>query len=349
MAFERARQDIEAVIGEISDELWEYLIRKHYVSEYVDGSMSAEDVAQEVRDIRQATGRRSGVRPTAPKMLTEKRGRATTSALEVRQTVIAQIVASYAAKQIDVKHFRDKALGGVLLQWAEVANWIDRQRQSDGEPTNWVDAPLPPGVDLGHLEDAILGRADHIPVRFPGAASALEHGYGYRYLLYGVPDHDRRRSVAVTVGGTLDWLRIISQRLGHRFAWEPAQATVFVLTGLPPAVEPYRAEATVIYSFPVLSRIKITVDPALSSHELRRQYSEVRQWMIGERFRPQTEKHLRLALVAAERDDEETWEDAWRKWNAEADNSDWTYDSEEHFARDAREALKRLLNPGFPE
>lgn len=335
--------------GPISDELWAYLVKKHYVAEYVDGTMSAEDVAREVRDMRRAVGRRSAARPDAPKMLTEKGGKAQASASEVRQSVIAQIVAKDAAKQIDVKRFREEALGGDLLQWAEVADWIDRQRQADGEPTNWVDAPLPPGVGLGHLENAIFGHEDHIPVRFPRAGRALQHDFGYRYLLYGLPDHDQRRSVAVTVGGVLDWLRLISERLGRRFSWEPAQATVFVLTGLPPAVEPYHAVVEFIYSFPVLSRMRISVDPTLSAHELRSLYSETRKWLIGNRFRPQTEKHLRLALAAAERDDEETWEDVWRKWNAEADHSGWTYASAEHFARDAREALKRLLNPGFSE
>lgn len=65
--------------------------------------------------------------------------------------------------------------------------------------------------------------------------TAEAYGYRYRELAYAVPGvaHVRRRRTAV--GGVLDDLGLISNRLAETYEWQAAQATTFVLTGIAPA------------------------------------------------------------------------------------------------------------------
>ena len=109
----------------------------------------------------------------------------------------------------------------------------------------------------------------------------------WSHLSYGTPDCDYLKYARVKAGSVLDDLRKTCEDLSKRYSWLPEQATVFVLTGI---VTIYSlARMTRIYkaTFPVTSRIEISVDPMVTAEELAEYYRPFRQRMMpGKRNRP---------------------------------------------------------------
>src|SRR5258706_258426 len=117
-----------------------------------------------------------------------------------------------------------------------------------------------------------------IPVtgRTPTMLSALSD-IAPRDLHFGLPD-DRADSEAQHViiteaGGVLDRLRQLSDKLGKKYAWEPAQASVFVLTGRAPLLAPIRAQAEWHgRAAPAPDRVVIIIDPAIYRKDVAAPY-----------------------------------------------------------------------------
>src|SRR5215471_1505489 len=64
-----------------------------------------------------------------------------------RTQILTRIIADDAAQDPAVIGFRDEVLGGVLLDWKEVQDWIRQQQEKEqGRPRMFLcDVPLPPG------------------------------------------------------------------------------------------------------------------------------------------------------------------------------------------------------------
>jgi hypothetical protein len=308
-ADEIRRQLSEELGKPVPDQLWEY----PQVQLWVRGVMtnpteSVSTLASRVRQFLHAAGVPLG-QPNAPNMITEgskaqRAPRSQPSARERRLLAIAELLAEDARQDEGVKDFRNSALGGRLLPWAEVEPWVSQQASEDGEP-----APGPRG---GFLE-------------------------------YGVPDDRWRRLQPVAERGVLGALRALAARLASDYRWQEGQATLFVLTDMIPMVEPIRAEMDWHLPFEAVSRITLTVDPALAPREVADAYRNVRARFLGPRYRALSEKHVALALFTARKPDGVTWREAMQSWNAA--NKKWAYSRETNFARDCDQALKRLLHP----
>lgn len=146
--------------------------------------------------------------------------------------------------------------------------------------------------------------------------------------------------MAVADGGTLDRLRAVSEYASQRTGWTKAQATVFILTGLPPLVKQMRAEL-IERDIPRLSRVKLEIDPGMSPREVADEYRRVRQYLVGKRHRDLTDKYLQLATFTLTELRGATLDARMHAWNDT--HPDWAYAFPSMFGRDAQLAQQRLL------
>jgi hypothetical protein len=91
-----------------------------------------------------------------------------------------------------------------------------------------------------------------------------------------------------------------------------------------------------------LNRIKLTIDPTLSPREVGSIYRQMRGQIFGKRYRTMSEKHIRLALFAFERDPQESIKGAMTDWNRTYQK--WRYKSETNFGRDRIAARRRAFS-----
>jgi hypothetical protein len=211
------------------------------------------------------------------------------------------------------------------------------------------------------LTEAVIPHAYNVEIAaalMPGAAppdashtmelrvplwEAVQHVYQPN-VMYAKEGDDRDTGMLTRAGGVLDRLRVLSERLAEAYRWTRAQATLFVLTGLPPLVASLTADPIAREDLPVLSRITLWIDPTLSPAEVAERYSAVRRWLLNEskeRQRDVTEKHARLALFAAEQPRQTTWAIRMAEWNRA--HPEWPYTEVSNFTRDCLQAQRRLV------
>ena len=150
------------------------------------------------------------------------------------------------------------------------------------------------------------------------------------------------RRTFVRKGGILGDLRVLSESLSGRYAWQKAQATVFVLTGNPPLLSSLRGGANLRPSQPISSHITMEIDPTLIPEEVVKGYKKLRDRWIKGRYRSMSEKHLRLAEFYRG-DKDVSWATLMRRWNEKQGEKAWTYREPLNFARDCKHAWKRLM------
>ncbi len=121
----------------------------------------------------------------------------------------------------------------------------------------------------------------------------------------------------------------------------------FVLAGIPP--EPFLASAWVRSGACLaLDTIQIDVGPATSTNEVVQLLQKSKRRLLElERLGPEvtfgqkmTDTRLRLAMVAAQKNDGQTWDKARLAWNKSYPRE--KFGPDEHFARDSRDAYLRI-------
>jgi hypothetical protein len=254
---------------------------------------------------------------------------------------LSQLVARRAANDRDVVAFRAAYLPDGLVAWAEVEGWIDRQADRDGERTSDVSFTIPPGTAVEW--DGPLPRFDP-----PIAAVTTGVHFSGRLLAYAMPGDGGVRRRTVTAGGALDRLGRLSETLTANFGWQPAQASVFVLTGIPPMIPAVRAEVPAVkvrYDFELdwARRITLDVDPGASTQEVVEAFERARAEYHHAGRRRTSVKHLRLAAFTGAEHVDKPWAERFRLWNERF--PDWTYAQESNFRRDAAASQRRLLLP----
>jgi hypothetical protein len=235
--------------------------------------------------------------------------------------------AADADEHPDVQSFRADVLDGKLLPWAQVQQWADEQSELDGPATTYIRLPLPPGYRQG---DPVTPRLLDVGVH--------EAGYDTDSLDYALPGSEWVHCVPVAGHGVLGRLRRLSERLAQLYGWQPAQATVFVLTGATPVVQMMRGSRPVFTTN--APRITLTIDPDVPTELVAAAYKRARAELLGSRARPPSAKGAALVAHAAERPGVEV-RGLWRQWNE--GHPDERYDTLPAFRQALRDAQRRVL------
>jgi len=332
---------IEAVTGELSDEErsdWLGLVLEH-----IERRCLLETIIETIVATRRPQHRRPRMEEILKSTQPEFRVKGIT-----RTKVLAEIVATHANQDPEVVQFREEVLEGISMKVHDIQLWITQEQEKERErPAIFLDAvPLPVGHDI---HDGVYGGI----VPDPPISVGEEHPAGrlrFELLDYGTPDNAWVRRVPVAHDGVLARLHHLSITLAQRYRWQPAQATAFVLTGLPPVLP--AIDATWDSSFfqtqaggvTALSRLVLTIDPTLSPKEVHNYFQAIRQRILGSKWRDLNESQLELARFALHRAQEESWQQCMAAWNTEFQR--WSYgDNLGHFRRDCLHAIQKLMAP----
>src|SRR5690606_24865241 len=108
-------------------------------------------------------------------------------------------------------------------------------------------------------------------------------------------------------------LKLVARFLERTYGWREVHGVTFVLTGLTPLLPKARVSTPGPYYRPD-QRIKLELDPRLSSDEVRDIYARARKEVFKGRDRPMTKKHLELALFLV-KNPYHTWREMCDLWN----------------------------------
>jgi hypothetical protein len=250
-----------------------------------------------------------------------------------RRYALSVLLAQEARARPDVKAFRKKHLGGVLLPLSKVREWVLQKAAGDGIPTIWANDVLLPPASKPQLDDR--GR-----IRIPIHRTLQCMGLATKYLRYPMPDHSVE-CVPVHAGGALHLLHQLATALSQTFHWTEAEAVMLVLTDEVPPVESAKWQVH-WSSIPSLSRITLALDPALSPRQVEALYRRLRGQLLEGRYRNITRKHALLAAFKTNFS-ELSLSDLMAKWNAQYPL--WKYKLVTNFGRDTKTACDRLLTP----
>ncbi len=180
-----------------------------------------------------------------------------------------------------------------------------------------------------------------------GALRQAPYRLHHRFLRVGFPGESHERVLPVREGTMLFTLQHLAATLSSTLGvWTEAQATLFVLTGIPPLISALTADVTPHTQFPNLTRLTLHIDPTLSPREVADRYRDLRRYLVGEHHREITDKHAQLALFAVTTSQKLSLATRMGAWN-EAHPA-WAYTRESNFSRDMLQAQRRLLGAVLP-
>lgn len=323
--------------GRFTEGLWSYLREQGFVEDaiLVGGDRGHEDLEREARRILEAAAR-----PTERGEGEASRPEGPTPGQE-RAWAVSQLVAVRAHKDPEVVTFRREYLGDRLVEWSKFETWV--RTQVDGDAVETLD--LTCAIEAERLVDDGNGGW----VISPPLARIPRGEVSIRYLSYVVPENTWVRRVRIAADSALDKLRVLAETLARAYAWTPAQAATFVVTGVTPQVSVIRVTGLGIkfrrgVSHAWARRFVFNIDPAVSPQEVLRAYKEARRKEGLSRLRPVDAKKSRLAAFAGVEHADKTWAERWQLWNRKF--PEWTYSQQSNFRRDALKAQNRLLYPG---
>ena len=166
-------------------------------------------------------------------------------------------------------------------------------------------------VDPPGITETVDNMFDEAPQRAPKKRRFNDGTYGQ--ALYYVSQGGRARTVSVWDWSLLGQLRSLSERLAQEYRWEPAQSTMFVLTGEIPAVPPLKVgiswksaeqlyPATTSVPMHIDATIIIMASPWVSARTVISHYRKAQSKLLGGRAgKPPSKKHLRQFRFVLER------------------------------------------------
>ncbi len=298
------------------------------------------------------------------------------AAATARIDALSAIYAAWAAADTDVQHFRKRQL--VRRDTPEYLAHVHRRGPHPGYElltTEQVAAWVKDHYDRAGGEQHIRQLVMDMKVNGPDPTTDLSY-----------MDCKQGRRLTVDARGPLGRLAKLSEKLTDRYRWASAGATDFVLTGRTPEVFVYIGSAQIRYGIDssATTRVTMTLDPFLSPEQIAGIYSRLRAKLSdNHQVRSQSVKYYRLAehvgphvhfyvqepgkVRRAGRPPVSgptglaqfidpvpgySWSALCHDWNirysdvAEEGRS-WRYEHLSNFTRDAQDALRRLLDPGW--
>lgn len=337
-AYEEQRRQFARVLGHDPDpEIWRYLVKKQYVSEFATGPAGYLRLRREYEQLaRLQRGRRKQPPRPGREIPPDPRGEA-----------LSRILAAHAARHPAVRQFRERYLAGRLLTHEEAVAWIEDQAARQQGTHIWVKTPVPldhlPKWGQGSVADqwAWLSAAAAVPDEEKerwGRPSFESH-----VLQYLKPGSQTSHAVLVVFGSPLHALYRVAETLHREYTWGQAASTIFVLTGIAPRLPLARVTTTRRGGWPALSTITIEARVGVPVRDIAQVYSLARQELLGTGKRDpavRDEKRAALAVFVAENNDGRTWREVMEAWNREYPK--WRYSEVRNFARDARAAYEKI-------
>lgn len=335
MQEDAVRRELETRLKDrFTEKLWSYLFDMGFVEDVINGAEDADYLEGQARRVLEV-GRQ--LRPP-PVNVARSEG---PTAGEERAWALSQLASAEARDDPDVVRFRRTFLDGRILQWTAVNAWVQERAGLDGPVTRDLTVVLRETTSVSwepgqYRIDPPLHRIEVCKI-------------SARTLDYAGPDDEWVRRVRVAAGGILDKLRVLAESLAKAYAWTPAQATVFILTGVTPLISTVRVETS---GFKIRHgkdhgwsrRIVLDIDPAATPDEVMAAYQRIRREQNLTRMRPLTPKHARLAAFAGAEHVHKPWSERLRLWNTSFPH--WSYNQESNFRRDAGRAQARIMYPG---
>ena len=327
--FDEIRAALAGRLGhEPKEEVWDRLVEEDYVREVWEETAEIDYLEEKYHEFSRI--------PVC--LLQPTKGAIDSGPRQIRLQILSNLTARQAATEKGVIAFRRQYLTERLVERGEVVEWIEGQAKEDGRPSSYLRVPVPDGYELVRNDGHVFTDPQ---LTISNTTSAIQ--VDIELLSYASPDDEWVRRIPVKHGGTLDRLRLLSRSLARRFTWQEAQAATFILTGISPKLSSLRGGIRMAFSQPVSSRINMEIDPTLTPEDVAERYKNLRASLIGTRYRTMSEKHLRLAeFYGGHKPEGTTWAVLMDKWNHNQ-NRGWEYYRFEVFARDCKQAWRRLI------
>lgn len=265
-----------------------------------------------------------------------------------RFQALSRIIATLANREEDICKFREEVLGGQLLTPEEVPQWIESMSETEGA-----------SFQIAFTVLQAPGWEDEVVKQAKAWAAARKQGETYpanasrKVLSYVVPDPEWTSAAIINERGILGRLKRLAKR--YRSFWPEAWAVHFILTGeacpvsyatvgmsLAPLVSSKGAEGMVHFG---IDKITLRVSPHITGDEVKGYFLEAKKRCLKKtisqtKSRQLSDKHLALAVFAAENPVAYSWPGMMKEWNKQ--NPKWKYKHSFNFARDCRRAYKNL-------
>lgn len=317
----------------LSATVWSMLLRDGYVDDVLVGAEGPDWLVERGREILD-----SRVPVESPAESADEHG---PSVGQERVWALSQLVAHRAAADPMVVAFRTKYLPDGLIPRTEVERWIRGHVESEGERASDVTFTIPEGITHDWIGPTVTFNP-------PVAEITGSVSFSGRVLAYALPGDAAVRRCFVKADGIPDQLSKLGESLADAFGWQPAQATVFILTGVTPMISIVRVSSPAFkvrhnVDLDWARRIKLDIDPAATPQEVLDAFKQARSEHTTAKRRSMTSKHLRLAAFACAQHADKPWTERHRLWNEQF--PEWSYPEQSNFRRDAAQARDRLLNP----
>jgi hypothetical protein len=321
--------------------VWKYLQEKQFVVEALSDPIHSDPVgwlAGEAHQLIQVRGAKELAQP-----LMSRRRQRRQKVVPIRLAVTSDLVAAKARNNQSLQAFRREFLKEGLLKRSEIAGWI--QNLGDGAVSDHaIIVSIPKTTSLEFGNDAWechppLSQTEDVKIEDVAPLIMLE---------FATPNSKWVQRIPVGRDGVLRVLANLAGSLASTYTWQPAQATVFALTGDVPLLSPNKVDVRQgsfvsfgsqgLRCLECLSRFVITVDSRTSPGEVAQLYAGARAKHL-QRSRTPGEKHMMLASFASQY--EQINQEVMSDWNR--DQPQWKYYRFKNFARDVRVATSRLL------
>jgi hypothetical protein len=304
--------------GPPPSEVWELAMDKRYVSEFLAGEVTLDELSDSLDELQDTLGKLGALR--------KRRRTGKEEPTNYRRWALNEIFATEASQSEDVISFRSEWLNQGLLDLSEVLGWVAHRKATEGPPSKWI---------------TVLADENGHPV--PEYDSAPGWSRSVRFLHYVDPDSEWIRLESVNAFGALYELAMVAKGLGRMYDWSDAWAATFVLTGISPPPEIAILTANESWHWPrARRRLTITTRLDTKPKELTDLYRNERRALLGDEPLPRAigELSAKLAVFGAKHSAGYTWAEAMRLWNSK--NEEHQFDSEARFTRDSRDAFKRV-------
>ncbi|HEY7338046.1 MAG TPA: hypothetical protein VH639_24380 [Bryobacteraceae bacterium] len=213
-------------------------------------------------------------------------------------------MASHAARAAQVQDFRNRFLNGKLVRVSEIVSWVESLDKKDRATA---------------------------PRRKPALGDVVNE------LCFA-----KKQVLPTWPGGVLEKLALLSGLLARHYAWEPHDATNFLLSGKTPPMARVRVSHAERLGFPRLSRIKLEIDPSVPPREVMDTYRRERTRVIPRRSRAIGWRAAELVLFhIQQRPKQLVWREEMNAWNRKWPR--FKFSRESNYEKRVKESVASLL------